>query len=88
MRNERIITLLVWCTWSALCAGGLVYLGANTEPYQAQWPLAGLTGAIVGAAAALVALLLWGDRRGILLMGLPFGLLQAIISGPVLWGSK
>jgi proteasome assembly chaperone (PAC2) family protein len=79
MRARRIITVLFWATWSAICAAGLVYLGSGTERYQARWPVAAGAGAILGAAGGLVALRLWGNRRGVLLMGLLFGVLQAIL---------
>ena len=88
MRHNRIATVLVWATCSALCAGGIVYLGANTDTFQAQWPLASLTGAVVGASGAITVLWVYGDRRGILLFGLLFALVQAIVSAKVLWGLK
>jgi hypothetical protein len=88
VRHNWIAPVLVWVTCSALCGGGIVYLGANTNAYQAQWPLAILTGAAVGGAGAITVLCLWGDRRGILLIGLLFAIVQAIISAKVLWGLK
>src|SRR4051794_4026992 len=84
MRNERITTVLVWAACSAICASGIVYLGANTERSQGQWLLAGSTGAIVGASGALIVLWLCGNRRGILFLGLPFAVLQAMIFAAVL----
>jgi hypothetical protein len=88
MRYKRIATVVVWASCSALLSSGIVYLGANTDTYQAQWPLAGLTGGVVGGAGAMMALWLCGDRRGMLLIGLLFAVLQAIISAKVLWGLK
>jgi hypothetical protein len=86
MWKERILIVIVWSLLSALFSASLVYLGANTLPYQAQWPRAGLTGGAVGAVAALVASLILGNRKGMLLAGIVFALLQAVLSGKVLWG--
>ena len=88
MRHKRIATVLVWASCSAICAGGVVYLGANTASYQAQWPLAVLAGAVVGTVGAISALGLCGDRRGMLLFGLLFAIVQAIISAKFVWGLK
>jgi hypothetical protein len=88
MRREQVTAVVVWGTCSGLASGVLVYLGANTAPYQARWPLATVTGAAVGVAGALLVLRLLGSRRGVLLIGLLFGVLQALISAKVLWGLK
>ena len=88
MSIKWVVTVLVWASCSAIAAGGIVYLGANTDSYQVQWPLAGLTGAVVGGAGAITASWLCGDRRGILIVGLLFAVLQASISAKVLWGLK
>ena len=87
MRGERIITITVWATCSAICAAGIVYLGANTEPFQSQWPLAGGVGAVFGGVAALAVLHMLGNRHGVLLMGMGFGIVQAIVSS-ALWLGK
>jgi hypothetical protein len=88
MWKQRIVIVIVWSFFSAICSAGHVYLGANTLPYQAQWPRAGLTGAAVGAVAAMLTLLILGNRKGLLLVGIVFALLQAALSGKVLWGLK
>ena len=74
MRDGRIVTIIVWGVWSAVVAAGIVCLGANTEPYQARWPQAALTGAALGAVGGLLCRLAWGHRSGAALLGLPFGL--------------
>ena len=63
MRCEQVATVVVWGTCSGLASGVLVYLGANTAPYQASWPLAMMTGAAVGVGVALLVLRLLGNRR-------------------------
>jgi hypothetical protein len=88
MWKKRIPIVFFWSFSSALCAGCLVYLGANTQPYQEKWPLAAFTGAAIGTVAALVILQIWGTRKGILIVGLGFAFLQAVISCPMLWGLK
>jgi hypothetical protein len=69
MRDGRIITILVWATCSALCAGSMVYLGSNTEPFRSQWPLATGIGAAVGTVAALVVVRARGNRGGLMQPG-------------------
>jgi hypothetical protein len=88
MRGGQIIIIITWATCSAICAAGIVYLGANTERFQAQWPLAGSIGAAIGGVAALAVLRVLGNRNGVLLMGTVFGIVQAIVLS-VLWpGAK
>ena len=78
MRDGRIVTIIVWGVWSAAVAAGIVYLGANTEPYQARWPQAAVTGAALGAVGGLLCRLAWGNRSGAALLGLPCGLVLGI----------
>jgi hypothetical protein len=85
MWKERIIIVICWSLCSAVCSAGIVYLGANTLPYQEQWLRAGLTGGAVGAVAAIVALLILGDRKWMLLLGIVFALVQATLSASLIW---
>ena len=87
MRGEWIITVLFWAFWSGFVAAGIVYFGANTEPYVNRWPLAGLTGAVPGGAAGFTAIRLWGNGRGVLLMGVPVGILIGV-AVLLLWAGK
>jgi hypothetical protein len=85
MRGGQIIFIIIfWATCSAICAAGIIYGGSNTEPFQAQWPLAGSIGAAIGGVAALAVLRVLGNRNGVLLMGMVFGIVQAIALS-VLW---
>jgi hypothetical protein len=68
--------------------GLLNYLGSNTERYQSQWPVAAVIGAVLGAIGALVILRAWRTRRGILLFGLVFSVLQAVVVSVVWPGGK
>ena len=74
MSERRIIAIIFWAAWSAFIAAGIIYLGANTEPYRARWPQAGLAGAALGGAAGLLCMLVWRKRSGELLLAVPFGL--------------
>ena len=74
MNSGRIGTVIVWAVWSAVVAGGVIYLGANTEPFRARWPQAALTGAAFGGAGGLLCVLLWRSRGGVALLGIPCGL--------------
>jgi hypothetical protein len=88
MIGERIITVTLWSTCSAICAAGIIYGGANTEDFQSQWPLAGGIGSALGGLAALAVLRVLGTRSGVLLMGIVFSVVQAIALS-VLWpGAK
>ena len=78
MREGRIITIIIWAVWSAVVAAGIIYLGANTEPYRVRWPQAGLTGAALGGVGGLLCRLVWGNRSGAALLGLPLGLVLGI----------
>jgi hypothetical protein len=78
MGNKRIITILVWATWSAFCSAMFIYLGANTIPYRDRWPLAGGIGAVIGTVGAILFTTMVGNRRGVFLAGILFGILQAI----------
>jgi hypothetical protein len=73
-----MITVIVWAAWSAFIAAGIIYLGANTEPYRARWPQAGLAGAALGGAGGLLCRLAWCNRYGALLLGVPFGLVLGV----------
>jgi hypothetical protein len=68
MRSQRMVILAVWTLTAAIVSAGIVYLGSNTEPYRARWPLGGLSGAALGGAGGLLALWVWGNRRGSLLI--------------------
>jgi hypothetical protein len=75
---QRAIVVLVWVFWSGFIAAGTIYLGANTEPYRARWPLAGLAGAAFGGTASFVSLKVWRSRLGVLVLGVPVGLVLGI----------
>ena len=79
MRDGRIIIVLFWSAWSALLAGGFVYLGGGTTYAQSFWPRAAGMGALLGVAAALLLLRAWGNRSGMLILGLMFGVLVAAL---------
>ena len=77
MGNKRLITILIWAAWSAFCSAMLIYLGANTEPFRDRWPFAGVTGAAIGTVGAMMFTTMVGNRRGVFLTGILFGILQA-----------
>jgi hypothetical protein len=78
MGTKGTITILVWATWSAFCSAMFIYLGANTDPYRARWPIAGGIGAVIGTVGAMLFTTTLGNRRGVLLTGILFGILQAV----------
>ena len=78
MGNKRLITILVWGAWSAFCSAMFIYLGANTIRYRDRWPIAGLVGAVIGTVGAMLFTTMVGNRRGIVLTGILFGILQAV----------
>ncbi len=87
MGREWIFTVVLWAVWSGFVAAGIIYLGANTEPYRDRWPIAGLTGAALGGVGGLTALRLLGQRRGVLLLAIPFGLIFGV-GVSFLWAGK
>lgn len=88
MRGGRPMTVVCWAVWSAIVAAGIIYLGSNTEAYRDRvWPLAGLTGAALGAAGGLAALRVCGNRTGALLLSIPVGFLLGV-GGSLLWAGK
>ena len=70
---HRAWVVFVWRFWSGFIAAGIIYLGANTEPYRARWPAAGLAGATLGGAAGFLCLAVWRNRWGVLVLGVIIG---------------
>ena len=88
MRADRIITLTIWTCWPAFIAASMLYLGANTDDYRDRmWPPAGLTGAFLGGMGGLTSLEMWGNRRGMLLISIPFGLVLGVVAS-LFWAGK